>query len=450
MKNQFGLSRDIPPEIKKEIRQRSKNGCVICRCGVYQYEHIKPEYKDAVTHNPSAICCLCARCHDKVTRGLLSKQAVLQSYQRVQASDEIDSPGEFFDFHTGESKLLLGNLIYNLTPQSIFCCYGKNIFSVEPGSGSEPGKINAIFYDDEGNIAFEIIGNEWKGSSSYDLEIVGQRFTIRLPNKKKGKGKICLRLRHEPPGKIIIERLDMRFSDIHLLVSEFDIAVGKYNGYGEHANNLIWLHVKIRIDRIFSQPIAIEVNQIKGLSIQYQSGLSAKNPRLIINQNGKPEYALITAQEIADYYNMNECGIYWPELGFQIAKGCEFALCAIITGVCSIEHARKYFFGENRMNSLGLYLSAIINSESLKEENLKSSFVKLRKTDKYLKEPFLVLEDTEALNEWSKRQTKKNDFKDLIITPFLDDKPGCYFATGTIDIVDSYSGPAIRVKKPEQ
>jgi len=442
MKNRFELDRYIPSEIKREIRQRSKNGCVVCRCGVYQYEHIEPEYKDAVTHNPDAICCLCARCHDKVTRGLLSKQAVLQSYRRVQTVDEIDSPREFFDFHTGEAKLLFGNLICDPTPESVFRCYGTNVFSVEPGNGSELGKINAIFSDDNGQTAFQILGNEWIGpKSAYDLEIVGQRFTIRLPN-----GRISLQLRHVPPGRLIIERLDMRYKDVHLLASEFDLALGRYTGHGKHNNNLIWLHVKARIDQIFSQPIAIEVNPTEALATQYQSGLSAKHPGLIINQNGKSEYALVTEQALAHFYNLTECGIHWPALGFQIAKGCEFALCAIAAGVCSIEHARRHFFSKNRMSVPGLYLPAIINSAKLKQECSKTGFGKKIEAREYLNEPFLVLEDAMAVKEWNKRQINKNNSKTLVTTPFLDDKPGCYFATGTIKLVDAYNGSAIRVR----
>jgi|GEM_PF-1588168 len=443
MKNQFGLSRDIPSEVKREVRQRSKYGCVICRCGIYQYEHIEPEYKDASIHDPDAICCLCGRCHNKVTNGLLSKQAVLKSYRQVQLSSEIDNPREFFDFHTGEAKLLFGNLICDPTPKSIFRCYGTNVFSIEPGSDTEPGKINAIFSDDEGNLIFKILGNEWIGStSSYDLEIIGQRFTLRSPN-----GRISLKLRHEPPGRVIIERLDMRYKDIHLLASEFDFAIGKYNGYGEYSNNLAWLHVKARIDQIFSQPVAIEVNSTEALNVQYQNGLSIKNPGLILNQSGIPEHVLVTDQEIARFYNLTECGIHWTALGFQIAKGCEFALCAVAVGVCSIEHARKHFFSKNRMSVPQLYLPAIINSEKLKKEYSKTGFTKKSEAGEYLKEPFLVLEDKKAIEEWVKRQTEKNTSKIVITTPFVDDKPGCYLAFGAIKLVDSYRGAAVRIQK---
>lgn len=439
MKNQFDLDRNIPLAIKRKIRFRSKNGCVICRCGIYQYEHIDPEFKDAKTHNPNKICCLCARCHDKVTRGQLSKQAVQQAYEKIQSSNEINNPSEFFDFHTGTAKLMFGGLICDPTPESVFRCYGNDVFSIKPGVGSEQGAINALFADEHGNPIFQIVENEWVGPKAlFDLEIIGQRFVVRKPD-----GSISLQLRHEVPGKVIVERLDMRYADVHLLASEFDFALGKYNGY---SNNLIWLHVKVRIDQLFSQPIAIEVNHTNALPIEFEAGLSAKNPGIIINQSGKLEHALTTDSNLLNYYNPLRCGIYFPLLGFQIAKGCAFAISAMAIGVCSIDHARKHFFSQNRMNIPSLYLPALINELNLSKEKAKIQS-KDTKFNKYLKEPFLVLKDSKAIESWNERQALRGVGFSLVKTPFQDDKPNCYFAIGAIKLVDKYDGPAIRIKK---
>jgi hypothetical protein len=370
----------------------------------------------------------------------LSKQAVLRAYQQVQLSAVIDSPSEFFDFHTGEAKLIFGGLICDPTPESVFSCYGTNIFSVKPGEETEPGKINAVFTDDQGDLAFEIVDNEWIGpTSSFDLDIVGQRFTVR-----SSKGRIALKLRHEPPGKVVIERLDMQYEDIHLLASEYDFALGKYNG---HNRNLIWLHVKARIDQIFSRPVAVEINRIDMPRTQYPSGFSAQHPGLIVNQVGKPEYALATDQKLLRLYDPTQCGLHWPALGFQIAKGCEFAVSAVVVGVCSIEHARKNFFSKNRMNVPQLYLPAQINEANLEKEQARAKRNKQSEGKKYLKEPFLVLKDAKAIKKWKKRQNLKRNPQNLITTPFLDDKPGCYNAWGSIKLVDSHDRPAIRLRK---
>jgi hypothetical protein len=51
------------------------------------------------------------------------------------------------------------------------------------------------------------------------------------------------------------------------------------------------------------------------------------------------------------------------------------------------------------------------------------------------------------MKDWHTRVSSKEKPKDLAETPFLDDQPGCYFAVGAITLVDSYNGPAIRVRK---
>ncbi len=78
--NKYGLSRRIPAEIRRDVRQRSNFGCIICRRGFYQYEHIDPPYENAKEHNPENICCLCGACHDAVTRGQLSKRMIKNAY----------------------------------------------------------------------------------------------------------------------------------------------------------------------------------------------------------------------------------------------------------------------------------------------------------------------------------------------------------------------------------
>jgi hypothetical protein len=75
-KNRFGLSRDIPRGIKREVRRRSGFGCVICGCAIFEYEHVDPPFSEAKQHDPSGITLLCGQCHSYVTRGVWSKDKV--------------------------------------------------------------------------------------------------------------------------------------------------------------------------------------------------------------------------------------------------------------------------------------------------------------------------------------------------------------------------------------
>lgn len=105
--NKYGLSRYIPAEVRREVRQRSKFGCVLCRCGFYQYEHIDPTFEDATEHDPDYICCLCGACHDLITRGHFSKEAIKLAYRKVQDSalEKVSPPIGPLDFHDGNAEL---------------------------------------------------------------------------------------------------------------------------------------------------------------------------------------------------------------------------------------------------------------------------------------------------------------------------------------------------------
>lgn len=65
--NRFGLGRYIPPEIRRLLRKEAGYGCVICGNIIIEYEHIEPEFKDALEHDPNKMTILCPGCHANVT-----------------------------------------------------------------------------------------------------------------------------------------------------------------------------------------------------------------------------------------------------------------------------------------------------------------------------------------------------------------------------------------------
>ena len=74
--NKHGLSRNIPSQIKREIRQAAGFGCVCCGVAIGMYEHVDPEFHDAKEHDPERMAYLCGGCHDKVSRGIWSKDKI--------------------------------------------------------------------------------------------------------------------------------------------------------------------------------------------------------------------------------------------------------------------------------------------------------------------------------------------------------------------------------------
>lgn len=240
--NKHGLSRDIRADVKRIVRRNSKFGCVLCRRGVYVYEHIDPTFEDAVTHDPDHICCLCATCHDAVTRKQLSKAMVVQAYERIRhcTAQEVGAPIGPLDFHTGTAVLEIGELHYAPAVRSVLVYNNIELFGVHPSSNQgEPGFINAVFTDEAGRVVATMSENGWEGATDvWDIEVVAGRLTVR-----RQAGEISLQLILRPPGIVVVDRLDMRFGNAHLLVASGTYVVGRYVTNSDVA----WVHVDLKI-----------------------------------------------------------------------------------------------------------------------------------------------------------------------------------------------------------
>ena len=237
--NKHGLSRVIPAAIKQEVRRKSKFGCVICRTAIFEYEHIDPEFSEANKHEADAICCLCPSCHSKVTRKIYSKAFVKKKYSEIQNSDRsaVRPPFDFLDFHSGLANVKLGGIDYDVGLTTILKFHGEVLIEICPVNIDGSSGINARFFDRENQKILEIIENEWVGSlDAWDLEAKGRRIKIR---RKQGDYSLVLRL--EPPRSIIIEKLDMKYKDMHFLMSDKTHAIGRYVSLTE----IFWLHANI-------------------------------------------------------------------------------------------------------------------------------------------------------------------------------------------------------------
>lgn len=204
--------------------------------------------------NPANICCLCGSCHDAVTRGQRSKASVIAAYRTIQESplEEVGKPVGPLDFCGGNATLSIGGLRYNPIVQTVLRYHGENVIRVVPGEADTPGTISAIFTDESGAEVLKLIDNAWEGSTeNWDIDVVGSRITVR-----RAAGVVALRLRLEPPGVIVVEHLDMRLGEFHLLVSENSYAVGRYSPNGDA---IAWLHAELTITRSTGAGAAIEL-----------------------------------------------------------------------------------------------------------------------------------------------------------------------------------------------
>ncbi|MBI3715906.1 MAG: hypothetical protein HY255_07940 [Betaproteobacteria bacterium] len=237
----------MPEEAKLEIRRRSKFGCVVCRCAIYQYEHIEPEFSNAQTHDVDRICLLCGGCHDKVNRGLLSKQTVAAKYAETQTSQEIRRPFDEFDLSAQLITVKLGSATFH-APRCLFRINGTEILSIRPPKdGAAFPTLNGIFCDSNGKSIFEISENVWAGPLDlWDLTVTGNRLTIKAEGGRK-----ALVLSVSPPNQVTVEYLDMFLDSCRVKCGADHLIVGR-SAVGRHTylelENLTCQHPDIAVD----------------------------------------------------------------------------------------------------------------------------------------------------------------------------------------------------------
>lgn len=203
--NKHGLPRDIPAAVKREVRQRCGFGCVVCGLAIIQYEHIDPEFHEAKEHDPEKITALCGACHDKVTRGVWSKEKVIRHNEKPKCVSA-GYAADFFDIGETLPIVVFGGSEWVDTP-TIIEAFGETILGLSLDDDSGLVQISGVFHNDEDQEIFRIDENEWKGSTgNFDIDIVGSTLTIR-----KERRKIALKIKVEPPNLFIVEEIDMVF-----------------------------------------------------------------------------------------------------------------------------------------------------------------------------------------------------------------------------------------------
>lgn len=209
--NKHGLSRSVPPKVKREVRQRCGFGCVICGLAFYDYEHFDPDFSEATEHNPLGMTLLCSQCNQKRARGRLSVETV----RAANASPRCLQQGfssELLDFGPGAIEVKFAGVSFS-DCRHLIVVNDRPILSVSaPIAAGQPLALSGVFTDSEGRVMLTIKENVWSvGAENWDVECVGPRITIR-----NGLGDISLILRMDPPTALVVERLDMQYQGMHL------------------------------------------------------------------------------------------------------------------------------------------------------------------------------------------------------------------------------------------
>lgn len=279
--NRYGLSRTIPENVKRHVRQNCKFGCVNCRAAFYHYDHFDPEFKDAKVHDPDGICCLCPTCHQEVTSGRLSRELIKKRVVELRGS-ALHPTTPPLDLHDGQECIQIGGIRYALLPLSLLSFYGETLLAVTPSSDTEPGTISGRFFSDSGEEAVRIDRNEITfKSDNWDVEAVGRSIKIR-----SAPGRVCLSLQIDAPQRIIITKLDMAYRDIHIFANKDVFCVGKMIS----ADYYFWFAAEIKVLLNRFRGAAVRVDEPSTLAREWNAAGKASVRRPILRQDGGKYY----------------------------------------------------------------------------------------------------------------------------------------------------------------
>ena len=145
----------------------------------------------------------------------------------------------------------------------------------------------------------ELDRNVWRGAlDAWDIEVTGARLTVRRAARQ-----VVLVLMLEPPGRIVIEHLDMRLNDCHVLVSRQAYAVGRYID----DEIVFWSYAEIGILRGSPAGAAIEFASPAILNDRFE------------RQRGHGQY-MATAPPV--FVVGNDTGVMVPDAGVAIGTLC--------------------------------------------------------------------------------------------------------------------------------
>lgn len=202
--NKHGCPRTISADVRREVRQRARFGCIVCGKAFGEYHHFDPKFEDARRHDPDRIVYLCPNHHEDADNGRLL-EASLRHHADKPAAKHLGFSFGAFDMRCERPVLHVGKLT-SINCRSFFRIDGRPILGVSPPeTAGGPFLLNADLVDSKGTPILKIVDNDWEAyDGKFDVVTVGRRISIY--EKKRG---IDLVIRTEPPEDFHIDRMNM-------------------------------------------------------------------------------------------------------------------------------------------------------------------------------------------------------------------------------------------------
>lgn len=216
--NRHGLSRHIPENVAREVRQRDGFGCVVCGNAIYEYEHFDPPFADAINHTVSGIILLCSNCHTN-KGSLISRNTIAEAARNPCCKRAGFSRGAF-DAGTGLPELVIGTFV-GRNIAVLLRVMGENILFIHPPEApGAPYRINARLKDEAGKDTLSIVDNEWRvNAENWDAYFIKSDDCCRIIVQQKLRD-FSLILRFEPAQRVVVERIHMHHRGVRLACRE--------------------------------------------------------------------------------------------------------------------------------------------------------------------------------------------------------------------------------------
>lgn len=330
-KKRHKLSRHIPNEVKKIVQKNSKYACIVpsCRNIIYEYEHLIPEFKDALVHDPDKICLTCPTHNPRKTGNqgeeLYSKEQLIEFYKKIkESSDSLDiSNKDLFSGFDKNISIKLGSLkCRDIT--SLIEINGNNIFSFTKNTEEQifaPDILfNGKFEKPNGECLFEIVDNEWKSNSDHG-DVIYKNGCLKIYDHNQT---LIFSLKKIPSQNLlVIEDLDLWAYPFHIYIKNEELVVARHD---VRSNS----YIGARIDADISH----QQSTIK---------LSSKGLDRNIDFTGRISYSGDTGFELGNN-------------GIKIAFGdgiSRISKIDILTAINRIESGRKFINVEDMIKKRG-------------------------------------------------------------------------------------------------
>lgn len=220
----MSMERKIPPQIKREVRQRCGFGCIICGLPIYEYEHMEGWAK-VKRHRTEEITLLCPNHHSEKTKGRIPVFVIKEANKNPFNKREGVSKLSYLYYSGTDLKIKIGVLNFELesTRQSqLIPLIIDRLPIILVNIVDNNILINLNLFNEKNELILKITDNELVYSNNFwDIESIGTKLTFR-----NGSGKIFLELDFEVPNKLTFTRGSIFYNGINIKINNTEMNIG--------------------------------------------------------------------------------------------------------------------------------------------------------------------------------------------------------------------------------